>query len=246
MVQVHRVRFERACGLLFAIALVLGRLLLLVLLLRGLGDAVCNVVDNVEPRHATLVQEVDRVGFLLAEDRHQHVGAGHFLLARGLHVQDRALDHALKPLRRLGVRVRVRRQPGRVLVDEVGQDSTQLLQVDAAGFEHFGGGRVVEHGEKQVLDGDELVLLLPCLDKSHMEGDFQFLRDHDGPDLDRSARADLAQLPRTDLTPTSPPWCTGVDAGACGRCSAPDRPLLRRLPACKSRTPPSPRDELVT
>jgi len=29
-----------------------------------------------------------------------------------------------------------------------------------------------------VLDGDELVLLLPSLDKSHMEGHFQFLRDH--------------------------------------------------------------------
>jgi hypothetical protein len=29
-----------------------------------------------------------------------------------------------------------------------------------------------------VLDGDELVLLLPSLDKSHVEGYFQFLRDH--------------------------------------------------------------------
>jgi len=31
------------------------------------------------------------------KSRTQHVGAGHLLLARGLHVQDRALDHALKP-----------------------------------------------------------------------------------------------------------------------------------------------------
>src|SRR5256885_783226 len=79
----------------------------------------------------------------------------------------------------LGVRVRVRREPRRVLVDEVGEHSPQLLEVDAAGLEHFGGGRVVEHCQEQMLDGDELMLLLPCLDKSHMEGDFEFLRDHD-------------------------------------------------------------------
>jgi hypothetical protein len=38
-------------------------------------------VDDVEPRHALLVQVVHRVRILLAEDRHQHVGAGDFLLA---------------------------------------------------------------------------------------------------------------------------------------------------------------------
>ena len=30
-----------------------------------------------------------------------------------------------------------------------------------------------------MLDGDELVPLLPGFDKSHVQGDFQFLRDHD-------------------------------------------------------------------
>jgi hypothetical protein len=29
-----------------------------------------------------------------------------------------------------------------------------------------------------MLDGDELVLLLPRLDEGHVEGDFQFLRNH--------------------------------------------------------------------
>ena len=50
--------------------------------LRRLGDAVRDEVDDVEARHALLVQEVDGVRVLLAEDRHQHVGAGDFLLAR--------------------------------------------------------------------------------------------------------------------------------------------------------------------
>ena len=54
----------------------------------------------------------------------------------------------------------------------------QLLEVDAAGLQHLGRRRVVEHREQQVLDGDELVLLLPGLDKSHVEGNFEFLRNH--------------------------------------------------------------------
>ena len=72
----------------------------------------------------------------------------------------------------------VRRQPRRVLADEIGQDAAQLLEVDAAGLQDLGRRRVVEHREQQVLDGDELVLLLPRLDKSHVEGNFQFLRNH--------------------------------------------------------------------
>ena len=63
-------------------------------------------------------------------------------------------------------------------LDEVGQDAAQLVEVDAAGLQHLGRRRVVEHREQQVLDRDELVLLLPGLDKGHVEGDFQFLRNH--------------------------------------------------------------------
>src|SRR6185436_17568948 len=71
--------------------------------LRRLGDAVRDVVHHVEARDALLLQEVHRVRILLAEDRHQHVGAGDFFLAGGLHVQDGALDHALEAEGRLGV-----------------------------------------------------------------------------------------------------------------------------------------------
>ena len=175
--RLMRVGVERALRL-AAVLVVALRLLLFLLLLRRLGDAVRDVVDDVEPRHAALVQEIDGVRFLLAEDRDQHVGAGDFLLARRLDVQDRALDDALEALRGLRVGVRVRRQPRRVLPDEVGEDAAQLVEVDAAGLQHLGRRRVVEHREQQVLDGDELVLLLPGLDKGHVEGDFQFLRNH--------------------------------------------------------------------
>src|SRR3546814_3689353 len=39
----------------------------------------------------------------LGEDRHQHVGAGHFLAARRLDMEQRALHGALEAERRLGV-----------------------------------------------------------------------------------------------------------------------------------------------
>ena len=176
-VEVERVRVERALRLVAVVVVALA-LLLVLLLLRRLGDAVRDVVDDVEARDAALVQEIDGVRFLLAEDRDQHVGAGDFLLAGRLHVEDRALDDALEALRRLRVRIRVRRESRRVLLDEVGQDAAQLVEVDAAGLEDLGGRRVVEHREQQVLDGDELVLLLPGLDKGHVERDFEFLRNH--------------------------------------------------------------------
>ena len=94
-------------------------------------------------------------------------------------MQDRALDHTLESLRglRVGIRVRVPSR-GVCSLDEVGQHAAQFIEIDAAGLQHFGRRRVVEHREQQVLDRDELVLLLPGLHERHVEGDFQFLRNH--------------------------------------------------------------------
>src|SRR5262249_42311335 len=62
----------------------------------GLGDAMADVVDGVEARHLLLLQEEDRVTLALGEDRHQDIGAGHLLAAGGLHMDRRALEHALE------------------------------------------------------------------------------------------------------------------------------------------------------
>ena len=48
---------------------------------------------------------------LLAENRHQDVGAGDLLLARGLHVVDRALEHALEAQGGLGIATVVLAEP---------------------------------------------------------------------------------------------------------------------------------------
>src|SRR6185369_15418630 len=97
---------------------------------------------------------------------------------------------------------------------------------------------------QQVLDSDELVLLLPGLDKGHVEGDFQFLRNHLGC-LSRPApvRRGLRRSgPGTTLTLKSPPSCTATGAGACARCRSPDLVSRRRPRGRMSRTPPSPLD----
>ena len=44
-------------------------------------DAVGDVIDHVQARDAALVQEIDGLRLLFAEDGDQHVGAGDFLLA---------------------------------------------------------------------------------------------------------------------------------------------------------------------
>ena len=153
--------------------------------LRRLGrvallDAVGDEVDDVEARHALLVQVVDGVRILLAEDRDQHVGAGDFLLAAAgrLHVHDRALDHALEAERRLRVDLVGAADGRRVLLDEAEQALAQVVDVGRAGAQHLGGRRVVEQRHQQVLDGDEFVALLACLDERHVQADFQFLGNH--------------------------------------------------------------------
>ena len=67
---------------------------------------------------------------------------------------------------------------GRVLHHEVGQRLLQLVDLRGARLQHFGGRRVVAKGEQQVLDGDELVALLPGLHEGHVQADFEFLGNH--------------------------------------------------------------------
>ncbi len=97
-------------------------------------------------------------------------------------MQDGALDHALKAQRGLGVHL-VAGDDRRVLVDEVGEQLAQLLDVGGAGAQHLGRRRVVEQRQQQMLHGDELVALLARVHESHMQADFELLRDHTDPYL---------------------------------------------------------------
>ncbi len=185
LVQVLRELVERralAVTGLFLLALAAATALVALRRLRRIAllDAVGDEVHHVQPRHALLVQVVHGVRILLAEDRHQHVGAGDFLLAAAgaLHMHDRALDHALKAERRLRVDLFIAADRRRVFLDEVDQALAQVFDVGSAGAQHLGRRRVVQQREQQVLHGDELVALLACFDKRHVQTDFQLLRDH--------------------------------------------------------------------
>jgi hypothetical protein len=146
-------------------------------------DAVGDEVDHVQAGHALLVQVVHGVRVLLAEDGHQHVGAGDFLLAvaGGLHVHDGALDHALETQRGLGVHLVGAGHLRRVVLDEVGQRLAQVVDVGRAGAQHLGRAGVVQQGQQQVLHRDEFVALLPGLDEGHVQADFKFLGNHAFP-----------------------------------------------------------------
>src|SRR5690606_11177273 len=54
----------------------------------------------------------------------------------------------------------------------------QVLDVDGASTQHLGGGRIVQQREQQMLYRNELMACLSCLDKRHVQTDFQFLRNH--------------------------------------------------------------------
>ena len=74
----------------------------------ALGNAVADVIDRVVARHVLLLQEIGGMALALGENRDEHVRAGHLFTAGGLHVDDGALNDALKAGGGLGI-VRRRR-----------------------------------------------------------------------------------------------------------------------------------------
>jgi len=95
-----------------------------------------------------------------------------------MHVHDGALDDALKTQGGLGVHLFGASHLRGVVLDEVGQGGAQVVDVGGASTQHLGRAGVVQQGQQQVLDRDELVALLTGLDKGHVQADFQFLGNH--------------------------------------------------------------------
>jgi len=138
-----------------------------------LGDAVGNEVDDIDPRHALLLEQEYCLAFLLAEDRHEHVGASDFTLARALHMEHRALQDALKSKRRLGFTIFLMHRNKRCCgVNELLQIAAQFIQIRSAGTQHIGGRLVVEQSQQQMLDRHEFVAFGPGVLEGQIEGDF--------------------------------------------------------------------------
>jgi hypothetical protein len=232
--------------------------------LAGLGrvaflDAVGDEVDHVQARHALLVQVIDGVRILLAEDGHQHIGARDFLLAAagGLHVHDGALDHALEAQRGLGIDVVAAGHLRGVVLDEVGQRLAQVVDIGGAGAQHLGRAGIVEQGQQQMLHGDEFMALLSRLDKRHVQADFQFLGNHVTSfclaykltlirftqQANSSGRERKVTFPRrpkffSPSHPTPPARRrTAADARPCAPPPAPGRPWWRQHPWYRRHRP---------
>ena len=120
------------------------------------------------------MQVVNGVGVFFAKNGDQHVGAGDFLLAAtgGLHMHDGSLNHTLETQCGLRVHIVAASDLGRVVLDEVGKRLAQIVNIGRAGAQHFGCTGVVQQGQQQVFNGNELVALLACLDKGHVQADF--------------------------------------------------------------------------
>ena len=112
-----------------------------------LGDAVADEIHRIEARHVLQLQEIYRVALALGEQRHQHVGAGHLVAAGGLHVDCRALHHALETGSRLRIARPIGRQASKVLVEKFRQIAAQLVEVHPAGAQHRRGIGVVSQAQ---------------------------------------------------------------------------------------------------
>ena len=110
-----------------------------------------DVIDGVVTGHVLLLQEIGGVALALREDGDENVRARHLLASRRLDVNDRALDHALKTSRGLGVHPAVRHEIFKLRVDIVDEALFQDLKIHGAGAHDGGGVGVVEEAQQQML-----------------------------------------------------------------------------------------------
>ncbi len=96
----------------------------------------------------------------LGEDRDQHVGAGHLLAPGRLHVDYRALNHALEARGRLGVVGTVGDQILEFGLEVIDQAGAQLVEIDAAGTHHGGRIGIIDQRQQQVFQRRILMMAL--------------------------------------------------------------------------------------
>ena len=138
-----------------------------------------NELDGIDPGHALLLEQENRLAFLLAENGDQHIGAGYFALTRTLHVEDRALQDTLEAQRRLRLAliILLRNEWGGGIY-EFQQIAAQAIDVGAAGSQHGGGRFIVQQRQQEVLNGHEFMTLRPRLLEGEIQGDFELTIQH--------------------------------------------------------------------
>jgi hypothetical protein len=173
---------------------------------RHLGLAVADVVHGVEPRHALVFEERHGVAVAFGEQRHEHVGAGHFLAAGRLHMDGRALDHALEACRGQRLARRLGDDALQAIIDESLEIVAQPIDIDPARLEDGRGVIVLGHRQQQMLEGGVFVTALASQRKCAMEGLLEVLGQHGH------------RTPRLNwVNSTLSPACIAADADSCAR-----------------------------
>ena len=119
-----------------------------------------DIIDGVVARHVLLLQEIGGMAFAFGKNRDQHIGAGHLLASRRLHVNDGALNDALKTRRRLGVFAAVGDQIVEFLVDIFAKVLLQKIEIDRAGAQDRGGIAIIDQAQQQMLERGVFVMAL--------------------------------------------------------------------------------------
>ena len=113
------------------------------------------------------------MAFALGKDRDQHVGAGHFLAAGRLHVDDGALDHALEAGGRFGILAGPGGEIGELGVDVFHQAAAQHVEIDVARPHDRGGVLILDQRQQQVLQRRVFLVALAGERQRLMQGLFK-------------------------------------------------------------------------
>ncbi len=120
-------------------------------LLAALADAVADKAHCIQAAHIVLLEEINGIAVAFGKQCDQHIGAGNRVLAGRLHMQDRALDHALETGGRLRVGIVFGLERLVFLLEILLHHGAELGQLDAAGGHHLRGILVVDQRQKEVL-----------------------------------------------------------------------------------------------
>ena len=147
---------------------------------RGFGDAVRKVGNQIEPRDAFLLQNLEGVTVEYLEHGDQHFRSGEFLLAGAFDMPLSAGEHPLESERdpRLGMGLHL--DGGNLFVQETVQLLLQPLDVAADTAKNLDGLFVEHQGIKQVFEGDVFVAQAVGFGEGHRETDLKIFRDPQG------------------------------------------------------------------
>ena len=110
-----------------------------------------DVIDRIIAGHILLLQEIGGVAFPFGKERDQNIGACNFFAARGLDMDDRALDDALEAGGRFGIDRNGRHETQQFRVDIVGKAMAEDVEVDPASTHHSNRIAVIGETQKQML-----------------------------------------------------------------------------------------------